>query len=149
MKASKFKIDISIGCIDWSATQSYLRFQALHSSIWIIPVVCVTMSLSMFSILFVAYLHAIRAKKKPKTEKKNMTDELHEALFNQLYYTSDKIHTSESVTSLEDQESSCGTSLRSISLEVENALHEKYALIPAEYVEDGIETARRMSMERR
>ena len=111
--------------------------------------VCVTMSLTMFSILFVAYLHAIRAKKKPKTEKKNMTDELHEALFNQLYYTSDKIHTSESVTSLEDQESSCGTSLKSISLEVENALHEKYALIPAEYVEDGIETARRMSMERR
>ena len=79
-----------------------------------------------------------------------MTDELHEALFNQLYHTSDKIHTSESATSLEDQEeSSCGTSLRSISLEVENALHEKYALIPAEYVEDGIETARRMSMERR
>ena len=34
-------------------------------------------------------------------------------------------------------------------LEVETALHEKYSLIPPEYVEDGVETARRMSIERR
>ena len=114
----------------------------------------------MFSLLFVAYLQAIRAKKRPSKKKKNITDALHEALFNQLYFT-DKIHQSESVTSLEDQEStscSCGTSLRSISTEVEmknisteveTALHEKYALIPLEYVEEGIETARRMSVERR
>ena len=105
----------------------------------------------MFSLLFVAYLQAIRAKKRPSKKKKNITDALHEALFNQLYFT-DKIHQSESVTSLEDQEStscSCGTSLKSISTEVEAALHEKYALIPLEYVEEGIETARRMSVERR
>ena len=35
------------------------------------------------------------------------------------------------------------------SFEVETALHEKYSLIPPEYVEDGVETARRMSIERR
>ena len=126
--------------------------QALHTSIWIIPVVCFTLSLITFSLLFVAYLQAIRAKRRPPTEKKHITDALHEALFNQLYFPSDKIHQSESVTSLEDQEStscSCGTSLKSISLEVETALHEKYALIPPEYVEEGIETARRTSIERR
>ena len=32
---------------------------------------------------------------------------------------------------------------------METALHEKYSLIPPEYVEDGVETARRMSIERR
>ena len=126
--------------------------QALYTSIWIIPLVCLTLSLVTFSFLFVAYLHAIRAKRRPPAKKKNITDALHEALFNQLYFTTDKIHQSESVTSLEDQEStscSCGTSLKSISLEVETALHEKYTLIPPEYVEEGIETARRASIERR
>ena len=95
--------------------------QALHASIWIIPLVCLCLSLITFSFLFLAYLQALRAKKRPPSEKKNITDAFHEALFNQLYFTtSDK--KSESVTSLEDQESmstSCGTSLKSISLEVE------------------------------
>ena len=112
---------------------------------------CLTLSLVMFSILFAAYIQALRVRNKPKMEKKNIADGLHEALFNQLYFTG-KIHQSESSTSLEEPDStscSCGTSLKSISLEVESALHEKYALIPAEYVEEGIETARRMSMERR
>merc|ERR1712130_482845 len=141
-----------MGVSEYNAmTNSVTCPKALHSSIWIIPMVCLSLLLITFSLLFVAYLQAIQAKKRPPNEKKNIADAFHEALFNQLYFTtSDK--KPESVTSLEDQDSmstSCGTSMKSISLEVETALHEKYAQIPLEYVEEGIEMARRTSIERR
>ena len=84
--------------------------------------VCLSLLLITFSLFFLAYLQAIRVKKRPPNEKKNITDAFHEALFNQLYFTtSDK--KPESVTSLDDQDSmstSCGTSMKSISLEVDN-----------------------------
>jgi len=129
-------------------TNSITCPQDPHPSIWIIPVICLSLSLLTFSLLFTAYLHAHRARRNPHTGKKNIAA-FHEDVFDRFYVVG-KNNQSESGTPLEDHDSaSCSTSPRSISLEVETALHEKYSLIPPEYVEDGVETARRMSIERR